>query len=331
MTDLVYPYLFERIALPKPWAGSRLAGFFPALAQDFPAGTGESIELADLPGASPAVRSGKARGWTLHALLEQFRPQILGASSHSMLPDFPLALKFIDTQEPLSIQVHPCDELDAGGTLKRRGKSEAWLILASEPDAVIYQGLKPGLTRQEFERALKAGLPQEALNARRAKPGDYLLNQAGMIHALGGGLTLLEIQQNSGVTLRFFDWPELGRKGRELQVKAAMAAAQFDAFLPEARRAINSEGVTALQLPGPGVPFGLQSLRVSRPARYLKDWPGFTVFTCLEGACELMARGHGELHPTELRPGDTLLVPAMFGEFEIYPREGSWLVESYAV
>ena len=199
--NLVYPYLFERIAIAKPWAGKHLAGMFPRVAAEFPPGTGESIEIADLREASPKVANGEARGWTLYNLLAQFREAILGPGGAS---EFPLALKLIDTAEPLSIQVHPRDVRE-NGKLFARGKTEGWLILEAAPDAVIWQGLKPGLTRQDFERALAAGMPQEALNARRLKRGDWLLNEAGVIHALGGGLTLLEIQQNCGVTLRFFD------------------------------------------------------------------------------------------------------------------------------
>lgn len=343
----VVPYLFERLALPKPWAGHRLPELFPALAADFPPGTGESIELADLPGASPPVRSGAERGRTLRQLLAGQRQAILGTQSGSLL-DFPLALKFIDTAQPLSIQVHPQDAFDPGGRLVSRGKTEGWLILDAAPGAVIYQGLKPGLDRGHFERALKAGMPQETMNAREVQRGDWLLNPAGMIHALGGGLALLEIQQNCGVTLRFFDWPELGRQPRELQVEDAFKACDFTLRPAEAVRASRDEGVQTLQAPEfarfcgdqsscsgdarcIGSPFGVQSLRLSRAAHHVKEWPGFTVFTCLEGACELIVHGLGEIHTNELRPADTLLVPALFNDFEVYPRPGVWLVESYAL
>lgn len=341
--NLVYPYLFERIALSKPWAGARLGTLFSRVADDFPAGTGESIEIALLREASPKVASGQARGWTLHTLLAQFSAEILGPEGGG---DFPLALKFIDTREPLSIQVHPRDKRDAAGRLLARGKTEGWLILEADENAVIWQGLKPGLTRQDFERALHAGMPQEALNARRVRRGDWMLNEAGMIHALGGGLTLLEIQQNCGVTLRFFDWPQLGRKARELQVEAAFSAADFTLVPPAVVRAAHGEGVQTLEQPSrtfgeddegrcseyaAGAPFGVQSLRLSKAARHLKDWRGFTLFTCLEGACELITHGAGEIHSNELRPADTVLVPACFHDFEVHPRGSCWLIESYAV
>jgi mannose-6-phosphate isomerase len=348
--ELVYPYLFERIAIAKPWAGKRLASVFPRLAADFPPGTGESIELADLRQASPKVANGEARGWTLQNLLAQFKREILGPWGSVELSDFPVALKFIDTQEPLSIQVHPRDGHDGAGNLVERGKTEAWLILEADENAVIWQGLKPGLTRQDFERALAGGMPQETLNARKVKRGDWLLNEAGMIHALGGGLTLLEIQQNCGVTLRFFDWPELGRRARELQVAEAFAAADFEARAPEIVRAAPGEGVQELQHPATirvyykdeaGVrqermetkvaPFSAQSLRATKASRHVKEWLGFTIFTCLEGAAQLVVHGAGELHTNELRPGDTVLVPACFNDFEIYPHKSCWLIETYAV
>jgi hypothetical protein len=79
------------------------------------------------------------------------------------------------------------------------------------------------------------------------------------------------------------------------------------------------------------VPFGVHSLRASTPSHFVKGWPGFTTFTCLEGACELIIHGHGEIHVSELRPADTLLVPAIYDDFEIHPRGNVWLIESYAV
>lgn len=236
--------------------------------------------------------------------------------------EFPLAVKFLDTAQPLSIQCHPGDD---GGT---SSKSEAWLVLEAAPDAVIWQGLKPGLNRTDFERALAAGIPEETLNARSLKAGDFLFNPARMIHAVGPGLALLELQQSCDVTLRFFDWPQTGRKPRELQVAEAFKAADFTLPPPEIVNTFNHEGLLELHR---GPPFSVQSLNVSGPRRFVKEWPGFTLMTCLEGDCELIIHGRGEIHTEHLRSADTLLVPAVFGEFEFFPRVRSRLVLTYSL
>ncbi|MCC6574800.1 MAG: class I mannose-6-phosphate isomerase [Planctomycetes bacterium] len=309
------PWLFSRIALPKVWAGKALARLFAADASDFPPGTGESIELADLKGCETTVRAGPARGYTLRRLMNLHGREIIGGPWR----DFPLAVKFLDTAEALSVQCHPAD---APG---KPGKSEAWIVLDARPGAVIYQALKPGLTRADFEKALAAGMPEATLNARAVNAGDYLYNPARMIHAIGPGLTLLEVQQSCDTTLRFFDW---GRTGRELQLKEALATADFAAPPPPVVAAGSHEGLLELQK---GPPFGVQSLRVKNACRFAKEWPGFTLFTCLEGDCELIVHGRGEIHTEHLRVADTLLVPAAFGEFEFFPRRPSWIIETYAV
>ncbi len=309
------PWLFSRVALSKPWAGCALPGVFPNCAQDFPPGTGESIEIADLPEIQTPVRAGEARGHTLRQLIARHGREMLGRDG-----EFPLAVKFLDTAQPLSIQCHPGDAPGAPG------KSEAWLVLEAAPGAVIWQGLKPGLTRGEFERALAAGMPEETLNARSLNAGDFLFNPARMIHAVGPGLALLELQQSCDVTLRFFDWPQTGRKPRELQAAEALKTADFSLAPPEIVNTLKHDGLLELHR---GPPFSVQSLNLGGPRRLVKDWPGFTLATCLEGDCELIVHGRGEIHTEHLRPADTLLVPAVFGEFEFFPSAHSRMILAY--
>jgi len=288
---------------------------FSRVGGDFPAGTGESIELADLASSPTPVRAGAAAGYSLRKLIDQFGASLLGNPGRELS----LAIKFIDTAQPLSIQCHPAD---APG---KAGKSEAWIVLEAKPGAVIYQGLKPGLKRADFEKALKAGIPEGTLNARAVKAGDFLYNPARMIHAIGAGLTLLEVQQSSDVTLRFFDW---GRKGRELQVQQALDTADFSLAAPPTIPADAHDGLLEL-VKGP--PFGVQSLRVNSACRFAREWPGFTAMTCLRGDCELIVHGSGEIHTEYLREADTVLIPAVFGQFEFFPRKPSWIIESYAL
>ncbi|MCA8915202.1 MAG: class I mannose-6-phosphate isomerase [Planctomycetes bacterium] len=315
-----YPLRFHRTAVSKPWAGSRLSNLFP---DELPAGTGESIELADMPDACSVVANGEWRGQTIRQLMEAHRQDLLGdLSGMHDLPDFPLAVKFLDTAEALSVQDHPSD-LRRDGRLVQRGKSECWIVLDAEPEAVIYQGLKKGVSADEFAASLTGGHPFELMNARHLVRGDYLYNEAGMIHAIGGGLTLLEIQQNCAITYRLWDLPRPVM--REMHIEAGLAAAKLDLLLPGVRGTQGEDEL--LQDDGP---FGVRSLRVSKAFRQCKDWQGFTLLTLLEGACEVTGRARDNLQPAVLKPGDTVLYPAEFSEFEFYPQGEAWLIQSWA-
>lgn len=306
---------FHRIPVAKPWAGSRLSRLFPALAADLPPGTGESIEVADLPGQSSVVAAGPCRDSTLAQLLSR-RPQaLLGELAPAV--GFPLALKLLDTEQPLSVQVHPGDQPG------RRGKAEAWLVLEAAPGAVVYQGLKPGVTAARFTAALPGGEPAALLNARPLQTGDYLFNPAGMVHALGGGLCLLELQQNCGVTLRLWDFPRAGAP-RDMQVQEGLATARWDLPLPPV---LHPAGDMTLQEQGP---FGVRFVDLREPVQIRRHWPGFTLLTCIQGALELSARARDVLEPAVLQAGETVLAEAGFEAFELFPRGAARLVLTWA-
>lgn len=141
----------------------------------------------------------------------------------------PYLAKFIDTAEELSVQVHPGDEyarLHEGSS----GKSECWIILEADPGAGIYLGLKNGVTKNDFQEALNAKKAMnEFLNFYTVQPGDFYFVPAGSIHAIGGGITLAEIQQNSGITYRVWDWNRVDEKGksRELHIQKSLDVINF--------------------------------------------------------------------------------------------------------
>ncbi len=319
-----YALRFHRVAVPKPWAGNALATLFPDGASDWPAGTGESIEVADLPGESTRIANGIWRDLTLGQAMAQDRLALLGQlAGADDLPDFPLAIKLLDTRQPLSIQDHPRDKFHKGRRI-HRGKSEGWLVLKAEPGAVIYQGLKPGLKRADFEDALRNNRADQAMNARPVAAGDWLYNPAGMVHAIGGGLALLEIQQNAGVTWRLWDFPRPGGLRRDLHLKEGLAAADFETAPPQMIKAADG---TLLHDAGP---FGVKSLHLSQPRQLARSWAGFTLVTCLQGRCEVTLRGSDRLEPAVLSAPDTILAPAAFTNFEIYPQGECRLILSWA-
>ncbi len=135
--------------------------------------------------------------------------------------DVPIMVKFLFTSERLSIQVHPDDEA-ARAVGFPRGKEECWLVLDAEPDAELGVGLVRETTRDALHRAALDGSIAEIIDWRSAKANDFVYNRAGTIHAIGGGLTVVEVQQNVDCTYRLYDY---GRP-RELHLEAGLSVAE---------------------------------------------------------------------------------------------------------
>lgn len=152
-------------------------------------------------------------------------------NEHLSSEQLPYLIKFIDTSDNLSIQVHPGDEY-ARVHENQSGKTECWLILEAAVGAGLYLGLKNGVTKEQFQTAIeKSARVDELMNFYPLTKGEFFFVPAGSLHAIGKDILMCEVQQSSGVTYRVWDWNRLDDKGqgRELHVKKAMDVAQFDA------------------------------------------------------------------------------------------------------
>lgn len=150
-----------------------------------------------------------------------------GLKVESVFGQLPYLVKFIDTSEALSIQVHPGDEY-ARLHENSSGKTECWIITHADPKAIIYLGLKAGVTKESFQQALKEKRAMnEFLNSYEVRPGDFYYVPPGSIHAIGAGITLAEVQQNSGITYRVWDW----NRPRELHIDKSLDVINFDEAL----------------------------------------------------------------------------------------------------
>jgi mannose-6-phosphate isomerase len=225
-----YPLVFEPMLLEKVWGGRRLERFGKRL----PPGkqVGESWELADLAATSASgaggnaahsvIANGPLAGKTIRDVMGLWRRDLIEAPG-----PFPLLIKFLDARENLSVQVHP-SPAHAAANEGAHLKTECWYILAA--DAVdgkapmIYKGVRPGVTRESFERHIADGTVVDDLVAVPAVVGECHNLPSGTVHALGAGVLVAEIQTPSDTTFRVFDW---GRKGRELHVKRALDCIDF--------------------------------------------------------------------------------------------------------
>ena len=223
----LYPLRFEPIYQYRLWGGRRLAELLSApLPGDGP--IGEAWVLSDRDDHQSLVANGPLKGATLGDVIEQFGEQLMGKLS-PRFRRFPLLLKFLDAREMLSVQVHPSDAhpdlIPAGET----SKTEAWVVIEAGKKSSIYAGLQPGTTAGKLRQALTDKTIQDCLVRISPKPGDAVFIPAGTVHTLGD-VVVFEIQQNSDVTFRLYDWGHVDAKTgqpRPLQVDQAFASIDF--------------------------------------------------------------------------------------------------------
>jgi len=226
------PLLFEPLAMERVWGGRH---FETLLGKKIPAGAviGELWEVVDRPEAQSIVREGSLKGISLHELWANHREEIFGARhATNPSPRFPLLVKLLDARDRLSVQVHP-PALRAE-ELQGEPKTECWYFLDADSDASIYAGLKKGVTRTEFEESLATGSVEEKLHRTPVLAGESIFIPSGRLHAIGAGLVIVEIQQNSDTTYRVFDWNRTGLDGkpRDLHVEQSMRSIDFEDFEP---------------------------------------------------------------------------------------------------
>ncbi len=215
---------FERI-----WGGRELAYVY---GKPLPDGVpiGEAWVVSDHSSFESEILEGAGAGGTLHQLLESEPRRLLGRRAQPT-PDgrFPLLLKLLDARDVLSVQVHPNDRLARELGEPDVGKTEMWHVLAAEPDAELIVGLDPTVTPDGFEQAINAGTVQKLMRSFPAPPGTSAFLAAGTVHAIGAGLLLAEIQQNSNITYRIYDWERTGNDGkpRELHIDKARQVINF--------------------------------------------------------------------------------------------------------
>ena len=224
----MYPLRFEPIYQYRLWGGRHFANL---LAAPLPGGgpIGEAWVLSDREDRPSHVADGPLKGRTIGELMEQCPVQLMGKLA-GRFPRFPLLLKFLDASEMLSVQVHPSDAhadlIPAGET----AKTEAWVVLEAGANSRIYAGLKPGTTLDILRCALSHGTAAEHIACFTPKPGDGVFIPAGTVHSLGGDVVVFEVQRNSDVTFRLYDWGHVDAKTgkpRELEVDQALACIDF--------------------------------------------------------------------------------------------------------
>jgi mannose-6-phosphate isomerase len=309
-----YPLMFRPVLLAKTWGGHRLSRF----GKELPDGErlGESWELADLDVTSSdgagggAVRSeiadGPLAGRTLRQAVETLGPGLLGSLRPTATGAFPLLVKFLDADEELSVQVHPTPEY-ASAHPDAALKNETWYVIDAAPGAVLYKGLRDGVTLAAFESEIRAGRVVECLEPVPARVGDCHHLPSGTVHALGAGIAVVEVQTPSDTTFRLWDWPDrYARPGRRLHVDRALRSCLVGPAPPTARL----DGASRRGLLADAGDYDLWECHLEPGETCVPPSSGnaCAIVIVLEGEVARFPGGN-EAREGELGPGRTLLVP----------------------
>lgn len=221
----VQAIVFEPLYKQRVWGGRSLETDYGRKLPSADDPYGESWELVDRPDEQSVVKDGPFAGKTLGELWTESRSEIFGEGLTG--ERFPLLIKVLDARDDLSIQVHPPVEL--AEQLGGEPKTEMWYIAAADPGATLYVGVKDGVTEETFRAALEDGSIADQVHAIRPQTGESIFIPSGRLHAIGAGLVIFEIQQNSDTTYRVFDWNRLGLDGqpRDLHVEESMKCIDF--------------------------------------------------------------------------------------------------------
>ena len=217
---MLYPLVFQPLFKERVWGGRELERLY---AKKLPLSKtiGESWEISDRPGDASVIANGPLAGKNLRWLMEHQATEVLGSAKPAAEGRFPLLCKILDARERLSLQVHP----PAGKAKELNGepKTEMWYIADAAPDASLYVGLKHGVTRAQFEKKVADGSVAECFHRIPVRAGDAMFLPSGRVHAIGDGLVIFEIQQNSDTTYRVFDWNRVGLDGKPRELRGAIA------------------------------------------------------------------------------------------------------------
>lgn len=318
------PIRLQPLLKQRPWGGRRLANLWPKADQDA-TGWAESWEVVDLGSDQSRVLGGPFEWRSLHDLVREHPKELLGR--HAACQQFPLLFKFLDAAETLSVQVHPNNAQAAVLAPRQHGKSEAWVILAANPNSRLSVGLKPGVDRPTLEQHLVAGTVEQCLHAIPARVGEVISVPAGTVHAIGAGVALAEIQQPSDVTFRLFDWNRRDAAGflRPLHVEQALQCIDFSLgpVTPIAPRQLHSDdGLSEDLIHTEHFDWRRHTLFVTRLPLPKED--RCRILSLIEGQAQVVTSFGRDL----MAAGESLVVPAACGSVSIEPMAGAVMLEA---
>ena len=324
MAAKLYPLKMKGIYKTTLWGGQHLSEFGKRDLPDAP--IGEVWETAD----QTIIANGPLAGCTLADAMREWGVALMGERSANS-PRFPLLVKLIDANEQLSVQVHPNDAQAAELEGEPWGKTEAWYILRASPDAKIVLGTKDCTEHETLRTQIAAGTLEQRLNHLPVSAGDTVYIPAGRIHALGKGLVAYEVQQQSDVTYRLYDWNRRDAQGktRQLHVDKGLQVAALDDQPCVTEVPIIAEGNSyrhATLLTSPYFTLEKLEVNVGSQIGVHADGATLSIYTIIAGSGQL----RWSEQSATLALGDTVIIPAALGDYQIVVgAEGLTMLRAY--
>jgi mannose-6-phosphate isomerase len=240
--------------------------------------------------------------------------------------DFPLLIKFLDTTDWLSVQVHPGDELALKNHGEPFGKTEMWYVLQAGPKAELISGFNRKVDKSSFAATLQQQTLKDALNVVPVAAGDVFFIPSGRVHAIGGNILLAEIQQSSDITYRIYDWDRFDVNGlpRELHAELALDAIDFEGTNEAKSPYLKRVDVPVNLMSCPEFTTRLLDLHKTYAPNY-HDIDSFVILLCTKGQATLQSDGDD----VGLVAGEAVLIPAEIRDVTIQPRPTVELLEIY--
>ena len=313
---VLYPLKFKPLYKDYIWGGRNLE----RLGKKLPEGiVAESWELSCHPDGQSIISNGFLEGTTLGNANNKYGSLLMGSDvSKKYGSRFPLMVKLIDSNADLSVQVHPGNEYASKNENGEYGKNEMWYIIDAKPNAELYYHLVPGTTKEQFENAVKNNEITTCLKKIKVKPGDVIDIPAGVVHSLGKGILLIEIQQTSNLTYRIYDYnrtDDAGKK-RPLHLEKAMDVIDFSRQKDSqqfTQIVIKKEsGLTKTCLLSNEY-FCVDMYDINKEYKDTADGKKFFMYTIINGEGIIKYNGN----TLKIEMGDTFLIPASLGNYKI--------------
>lgn len=301
------PLFMEPIYKDYIWGGTRLKEY---LKKDIKTETAaESWEMSTNDAGLSKIQTGQ----TLKELFEDssIKEEIFGTKTKNM-KEFPLLIKFIDAKDNLSVQVHPDDEY-ALKYENDKGKTEMWYVMDCDENAKIICGIKESIKQEEIANIIRTGKIKEILNEVSIHKGDVIFIPSGTIHAILKGTLICEIQQNSNLTYRVYDWDRIGKDGkpRELHIEKAI-----DVIKQDLKQKIVATSNQKLDTSSNVITcdyFKVDTISIGSKYKQISSPETFEAIMVVEGNGKIQTNGK----EYTIKLGDSFIIPASLGEYEI--------------
>ncbi len=323
----LYPLTFKPVLKDYIWGGRNLEKWGRILPTR--GVIAESWEIASHKDGTTVVDNGDLAGKPLSQIQAEYGVDLIGRNHTWALEKgrFPLLIKLLDANRPLSVQVHPTDEYALAHEDNELGKTEMWYVLHAEPNASIIMGVKAATTPQNFRRAIESGQLEKYLHYLPVETGNHIHVPAGSLHAIMGGALIAEIQQNSNTTYRVYDWKRVNTEGqsRPLHIRKALDVVNFSQVEPGL---LPPKHITDKQ--------GIHCFELCRNAYFVTERLEMAAGTTYQGNCtgttmEIwgLIAGNAVISDREYQAIQFVLLPASLGKFTIRATSTATLLRIY--